>query len=331
MRDPYEVLGLSRTADHAEIKKSFRRLAKKHHPDSSKGDPKAAARFSEANSAYEILGDEKKRKQFDAGEIDAEGKPRGFGFDPRTGGAYGQQGPGGVNGDTIFETFSYGPGGFQRGTPRSGQRGGQQGGNFEDVLSDVLGGMFGSGGRRARARGGFTGFEEFEQGQQKGADIALALEVTLGEAASGAKKRVTLPTGKEIEVTIPAGVVYGQQIRLRGQGFAGPAMSGDALVTIHVAPHPELMADGIHLRADVALPLEDAVLGGSVRVPTLDGAVDLKIPAGTSGGRTFRLKGKGLPQQAGPAGDLLVTVNVTLPDQPNAELEALAKKLRAQK
>ncbi|MBY0531657.1 MAG: J domain-containing protein, partial [Xanthobacteraceae bacterium] len=119
MRDPYEVLGVGRKASADEIKKSFRKLAKKHHPDSSKGDPKAAARFNEINTAYEILGDEKKRKAFDAGEIDAEGKPRGFNFDPRQQGGFGgaQGFPGG---ETIFETFSYGPGGFQRRASRGG-------------------------------------------------------------------------------------------------------------------------------------------------------------------------------------------------------------------
>lgn len=325
MRDPYEVLGVGRKADAAEIKKSFRKLAKKLHPDSNKGDPKAASRFSEINSAYEILGDEEKRRAFDAGEIDAEGKPKGFGFDPRHGGpgagGFGQggfrQGP---DGETVFETFSYGPGGFQRGASRGGNAGG-----FEDILSSIFGGA-----RGARAQRGGTGFgfEEFEEVQHKGADMALGLSVSLGEAANGAKKRVIMPTGKEIEVTIPAGVTDGQQIRLRGQGFAGPAAPGDAIVTIHVSPHPDLKTEGVNLRAEVSVPLADAVLGGSVRVPTLDGAVDLKIPPWTEGGRTFRLKGKGLPQKGGQPGDLLVSVNIALPEGARADLEALAKKLR---
>lgn len=324
MRDPYEVLGVGRKATADEIKKSFRKLAKKHHPDSNKGDPKASARFNEINTAYEILGDEKKRAQFGAGEIDAEGKPKGFNFDPRQGGAYGgspfgqgafRQGPGG---ETIFETFSYGPGG----PGGTGQRGG---GAFDDILSGIFGGGFG----RRNARSSAAPFDEFEQAQAKGADIALALEVTLGEAAGGAKKRVTLPSGKEVEVTVPAGIADGQQIRLRGQGFAGPVQPGDAIVTVHVLPHADLKAEGANLRAEVSVPLEDAILGGSVRVPTLDGAVDLKIPPRTSGGRTFRLKGKGLPQKGGTAGDLLVSVNIVLPEGADADLEALAKKLKA--
>jgi DnaJ-class molecular chaperone len=317
LRDPYEVLGLARRASAEEIKKSFRKLAKKHHPDSNKGDPKAAARFSELNSAYEILGDEKKRKAFDAGEIDAEGKPKGFNFDPRSQSGFGGQGfPGG---ETIFEHFSYGPGGFQRGASRGGR---QQGGGFDDILSSIFGG------RAQRASHGATGYEEFEQAQGKGADVALSISVSLEESVAGAKKRVLLPSGKEVEVAVPAGVIEGQQIRLRGQGFAGPAQPGDAIVTIHLAEHPDLKVEGANLRADVAVPLQDAILGGSVRVPTLSGAVDLKIPPKTSGGRTFRLKGKGLPQKNGSPGDLLVSVNIALPEGADAELEALAKKLK---
>lgn len=323
MRDPYEVLGVGRKATADEIKKSFRKLAKKHHPDSNKDDPKAAARFSELNSAYEILGDAKKRKAFDKGEIDAEGKPKGFQFDPRQGGFdpghfRQRQGPGG---ETVFEGFSYGPGGFQRRGPRGGPQ--QPQGGFEDILSGIFGGGFG--GRQPRAE---TGYEEFEAGQAKGADVALSVSVSLEESVSGAKKRVMLPSGKEVEVTIPAGVHESQQIRLRGQGFPGPVQPGDAIVTIHVAAHPDLKVEGANLRAEVSVPLADAILGGSVRVPTLSGAVDLKIPPKTSGGRTFRLKGKGLPQKSGPAGDLLVSINIALPDGADAELEAFAKQLK---
>ncbi len=310
MRDPYEVLGVGRKATADEIKKSFRKLAKKHHPDSSKGDPKASARFNEVNTAYEILGEEKKRRAFDAGEIDAEGKPKGFNFDPRQQGGFGQSGfPGG---ETIFETFSYEPGGGRR-----PPRGGNQARGFEDILSGIFGG-------RAQPRG----FEEFETAEAKGADVALALSVSLEESISGAKKRVLLPSGKEVEVSVPAGVTEGQQIRLRGQGFAGPVMPGDAIVTIHLLPPAGLKVEGANLRAEIDVPLEDAILGGSVRVPTLDGAVDLKIPPRTSGGRTFRLKGKGVPQKGGAPGDLLVSVNIQLPEGANAELEALAQKLK---
>jgi DnaJ-class molecular chaperone len=318
VRDPYEVLGVSRKASADEIKKSFRKLAKKHHPDSNKGDPKGSARFNEINSAYEILGDEKKRKAFDAGEIDAEGKQRGFNFDPRQQGGFGHgqgHGQGFPGGETIFETFSYGPGGFQRRGARGGPR--PQAGGFEDILSGIFGG-------RAQPE---TAYEEFDQARNKGADAVLTVSVSLEESVFGTKKRVMLPSGKEVEVAIPAGVTEGQQIRLRGQGFPG-ALPGDAIVTIRLAAHPDLKVEGANLRAEISVPLKDAILGGLVRVPTLSGAVDLKIPPRTSGGRTFRLKGKGLPQKGAEPGDLLVSVNIALPEGADAELEALAKKLK---
>ena len=328
-RDPYDVLGVPRKAAEADIKKAYRRLAKKYHPDTNKNDPKAKERFAEANTAYEIVGDAKKRPQFDRGEIDAEGKPKfqgfpgggfpggGYGGGPRAGGGFGGQ-PGG---ETIFESFSYGPEGFHRSGGRSG--GGRSRGGFEDILSQMFGGAGGGG------FGGFSGAETAEA-PARGSDIGLSLSVSLAEAALGAKKRVKLPTGKDIEVTIPAGITDGQQVRLRGQGLAAGGVHGDAIVTIHVLPHSELKPEGADLRADIFIPLEDAVLGGTARVPTLSGAVDLKIPPQTSGGRTFRLKGKGLPKKEGGHGDLLATINIRLGD-PDAELDALMQKRRDKK
>ena len=318
MRDPYEVLGVARGADQAEIKKAFRRLAKKLHPDANKGDPKAAARFAELNSAYEILGEEDKRKAFDRGEIDAEGKPRFQGFQGFQGYGRGASAQPGFDSSTVFETFNFGPGGFRR-TTRGAAPGG--GGAFEDVLSSLFG-SFG-------AQQGHAPFEEFETGPVRGPDAAAAISITLAEAAKGTKKRVLLPTGKNVEVSVPAGISDGKQIRLRGQGFAqAHGAPGDAIITIRVEKHPDLTPDGNDLRAEVSIPLDDAVLGGAVRVPTLDGAVELKIPPRTSGGRTFRLKGKGLPRKGGGHGDLLATVRIELPDTPDADLEAVAKKLR---
>ena len=320
MRNPYDVLGVGKGADQAEIKKAFRRLAKKLHPDANKGDPKAAARFAELNSAYEILGEEDKRKAFDRGEIDAEGKPRFQGF-PGYGQSAGQQHPG-FDASTIFETFNVGPGGFRRTTARGPAGGGAGGGSFEDVLSSLFGG-------RAQAQ-----FEDFDasaetRGATRGQDATALLSVSLSEAVSGAKKRVLLPTGKNVEISVPAGVTEGQQIRLRGQGFHSPTgVAGDAIITLHVTPHADLKVDGSDLRADVDVPFDDAVLGGAVRVPTIDGAVELKIPPRTNSGRTFRLKGKGLPKKGGGAGDLLATVRIELPESVDSELEALAKQAR---
>ena len=311
MRDPYEVLGVPRSANAAAIKSAYRKLAKKHHPDSNKDDPKAAERFSEINSANEIIGDEDKRKQFDRGEIDAEGKPRFQGFsggDPRARG----RGPSPGGG---FETFSFRTGG--------GPAGFEGGGGFEDILKS----MFGGGGA-AGARGGATAFDESPFGADL--DLSVAMTVSLEESVKGGEKRVRLPTGKELNVKIPAGVTAGQQIRLKGQGETAPGhRPGDLLITISIAPHAFFKVDGSDLRVDLPVTLYEAVLGAKVRVPTLNGAVELSIPKNTSSGRTFRLNGKGLPKATGATGDLFVTTRIMLPDGNDAELEALMEKWRA--
>jgi DnaJ-class molecular chaperone len=317
MRNPYEVLGVSKSASAGEIKSAFRKLAKKHHPDANKNDPKAAARFAELNSAYEIVGDAKKRKAFDNGEIDAEGKPRFQGFSGQPGGNPfgGAQGPGGSH----FESFSYGPGGFQRTS-----RGGMGGGGFEDILRDMFGG-------RAQPGGGAP-FEQEDFGAQQrpGTDTQASLTITLPEAASGATKRVRLPNGKDVEVKIPAGLASGQTIRLKGQGQKGPwGGIGDLLIEVTVEEHPQFKREGQTLRTTVPVSLDEAVLGGKVRVPTLDGAVELSIPANTSSGKTFRLRGKGMPGKE--TGDLLATVHIVLPEKSDEELRALMEKWRAEK
>ena len=313
MRDPYEVLGVPRSASAAAIKSAFRKLAKKHHPDSNKGDPKAAERFAEINTANEILGDEDKRKQFDRGEIDAEGKPRFQGF-PGGGGPRGRAGPGG------FESYSF----------RSGGAGPGGGGAFEDILNS----MFGGGMRGARPGAGGGHFEFETGGVGLDLDLSVAMSVSLEEAVKGGEKRVRLPTGKELSVKIPPGVTEGQQIRLRGQGETAQGHPpGDLLITISIAPHPFFKVDGADLRVDLPITLYEAVLGGKIRVPTLGNAVELSIPKNTSSGRTFRLKGKGLPKgggSAGGTGDLFVTTRIMLPDGNDAELEALMEKWRDQ-
>jgi DnaJ-class molecular chaperone len=311
MRDPYEVLGVQRGASAAAIKSAYRKLAKKHHPDNNKNDPKSAARFAEINSANEIIGDEDKRKQFDRGVIDAEGKPRFQGFpggDPR-----GRAGPGG------FESYSFRTGGGP---------GGAGAGGFEDILNSMFGGAAARGGARA---GRATPFEFETGGIGLDLDLNVAMTVTLEEAVKGGEKRVRLPTGKELNVKIPAGVVAGQQIRLKGQGeTAAGHPPGDLLITVNIAPHPFFKIDGSDLRLDLPITLYEAVLGGKVRVPTLTSAVELSVPKNTSSGRTFRLKGKGMPNKTGAAGDLYVTTRIILPDGNDAELEALMQKWRDQ-
>ena len=273
MRDPYEVLGVDRKASAADIKSAFRRLAKKLHPDANKNDPKAATRFAELNAAYEIVGDEDKRKAFDRGEIDAEGKPRFRGFEGfGAGGPHG--GAGGFAPETEFETFSFGPEGFTRNT-RRGRAGGGFGG-FEDILREAFGGGAGGAAGRGR-RGPGAGFEADEF--SVGADVTAALTVTLPEAAHGATRRVHLPSGKDVEVKIPAGIADGQQVRLRGQGMAGPGGTGDVLITVSIAPHPIFSLEGADVRLDLPVTLDEATLGAKVRVPTLDKPVELTIPA----------------------------------------------------
>ncbi|MFG1296778.1 DnaJ C-terminal domain-containing protein [Xanthobacter variabilis] len=321
MRDPYDVLGVSRTADEAEIKRAYRRLAKKLHPDANADDPKAQDKFAELNTAHEILSDKEKRAQYDRGEIDAEGKPRAPEFSGFSGGR--RQGPGGFSGfdgDTIFESFSFGPEGARRNTRRGGAGSAGQGGgsSFDD-----LGDLFGFGRQRRSAGGGFT--------PAPGADMEITLPVTYEEATHGASKRVGLPNGKQIDIKIAAGTREGHRMRLKGQGEASATGGepGDAYVTISYAPHPVFERDGDDLRQSVDVTLPDSVLGTKVRVPTLSGEVELSVPAWTSGGRVFRLRGKGLPNTTGGHGDMLVRVNIVLPRVKDSELEALMQKLRS--
>ena len=300
MRDPYDVLGVPRKASEAEIKKAFRTLAKKHHPDTHANDPKAVKTFQEINAAYEVVGDKEKRAQYDRGEIDEAGQPRGFnpgaqgfgrGFRPRPG-----QGPG------------QGPGGFEFHWGGNGE-----GGNAEDIFADILGGL---GGRTRKP------------GPRKGHDIQLATTISLQEAAQGGVRRVMLGDGPELEVRIPPGVKDGQQIRLRGKGIPGErgGPAGDALITITIAAHPIYERDGKDLRMDLPITLKEAILGAKVQAPTLTGPVTLTVPPHSNNGSVLRLKGKGLPGSAGEAaGDLYVKLVVALPDPPDGKLDAFVK------
>ncbi|GJD49641.1 Curved DNA-binding protein [Methylobacterium crusticola] len=309
MPNPYDVLGVSRSADEAEIKKAFRKLAKTYHPDRNKNDAKAQDRFAEVNQAYEILGDAKKREQFDKGAIDGDGKPRFTGFE-----GFGAGGGGGAAGGGRG-----GFGGFDF-EAMNRARGGGAGGLGEDIFSHLFGEAFrsaGGAGPRAAA--------------QKGDDVSAELTVTLEQVATEAKLRLNLPSGREVDVVVPKGVVDGQVIRLRGLGYAGAhgAEAGDALLTIRFSADARFQVEGADLRIAVEVPLEDAVLGGPIRVPTLTGVVEMKIPAMTSSGRTFRLRGKGLPKKDGSRGDLLASVAIVLPAAGDEALLDYARKRRA--
>jgi DnaJ-class molecular chaperone len=306
MRNPYDVLGVQKTASEAEIKKAFRALAKKHHPDTHAGDAGAKKRFQEISAAYDIVGDKDKRAKYDRGEIDESGNPRGF--DPRAHG---------------FEGHPFGGGGAGRGDARdfhytwTNPEGEQaEGFRAEDIFSDLLGGF--AGGRR-------------RQQTRKGDDYSLAVTIGFEEAVKGGTRRMTLPDGRELDVRIPAGVRDGQQIRLKGQG--GPGRSGgpagDLLLSVTVAPHPWLVRDGNNLRMDLPITLKEAVLGGKVTVSTLTGPVALNVPANTNTGTVLRLKGKGVPARGStgggePAGDLYARLVVTLPDKADNELKEFA-------
>jgi len=306
MRNPYDVLGVSRSASEAEIKKAFRKLAKTYHPDSNTNDPKAKDKFAEVNSAYEILGDADKRKQFDRGEIDAEGKPRFQGFEGFGAG---------------FTGRSPGAEGFGFGGRRTR---GFSGGDTSDFFSELFGEAFRSAGAESMRQ------QQSRAHSPKGEDVSATLTVTLEEVAAEAKKRIRLPTGRDLDVVIPKGVSDGQVIRLRGQGQGAPGVNpGDALLTIKIAPHERFTMEGSNLRSRLPIQLEEAILGGPVRIPTLTGAVSMTIPPMTDSGRTFRLRGKGLPMKGGENGDLLVTVEIRLPDVVYEDLMDYSRKRRS--
>lgn len=308
MRDPYDVLGVSRTASHKDIKSAFRKLAKKYHPDQNPDDPKAKERFAEANQAYEIVGDAEKRKAFDRGEIDATGKPR-------------------------FQEFGAGAGGDPfAGFRRQQQRGGPGGPHFEfrstgfdagDIFSDIFGEAF--------SQGGSTRFREQRPGAgaPPAPDLNVVMDVSIEDVVAAAKVTAQFPDGRKIAVKLPAYVEDGQTIRLKGQGEPSPfgGARGDALVKIRFARHPRYRVEGRDLRVDLPVELADAVLGEKVAVETPTGKVALSVPAWSSSGRTLRLKGRGLPLKTGGHGDLYAEVQVVLPKD-DAELETLMRKRR---
>ena len=300
MRNPYEVLGVSKGASDAEIKKAFRALAKKHHPDTKGGDASAKKnRFQEISGAYDILGDKEKRAKFDAGQIDEAGNPRGF--DPRDHGFGGGRPGSGGPGDFHFTWTDRG------GHPQEGNE--AEGFRPEDLFADLLGGLGGHGRGRSQPRAG--------------QDFAVQTTVSFEEAANGGTRRVVLPNGEQIDVKIPSGPKDGQQIRLKGRGGAGKngGPPGDVMIHVAVAPHPSFTRDGRDLKIDLPVTLKEAVLGAKVPVDTLSGKVTLSVPADSNTGTVLRLKGKGFPGQGNePAGDLYVRVVVTLPDKPDAEL-----------
>ena len=276
--DPYKVLGVARDAPDEEIRRVYRRLAKELHPDVNPGNRASAEeRFKKVSAAYEIVGDPVKRRQYDRGEIDANGEQRR---------------------------------GYQRahagGARAGGGRRGDEYGGFGDVFSDLFGGA-------GRWRWG----EGDGQFAARGQDVRYTLEIDFLEAAAGAKKRVTMPDGGALDLSIPEGVSDGQVLRLKGKGSPGARGSeaGDALVEIKVRQHPQFKRIGDDISLELPITIDEAVLGAKIEVPTVSGRVQLSIPKGTSSGRVFRLKGKGVRNSASNrTGDQLVTVRIVLPD-----------------
>jgi DnaJ-class molecular chaperone len=291
-QDPYQELGVARSASDPEIRRAFHKLAKQLHPDKNPGNKVAEERFKRVSAAFDFLSDKEKRKRFDAGEIDADGRETMRGF--------------GGGGDP------FGRGGFG---------GGGAGASFDGVdLNDILGEVFGRG---AGGRGGFS------PPPTRGQDLRVKAEIELEEAILGGKRRIAFADGRTIEVTIPKGAIDGQMLRLRGQGAPGRAGPGDAIVEIAIRPHALYRREGDSLVMDLPVSVPDAVLGAKVQAPTPEGPVTLTVPKGSNTGSTLRLKGRGLPDaKTGARGDLLARLQIYLPEPPDPELEAFAETWR---
>jgi DnaJ-class molecular chaperone len=294
--DPYSTLGVARGASEADIKKAYRTLAKELHPDKNKDNPKASERFSKVTAAYDLLSDKDKRARFDRGEIDGDGNPSFGGF-----------GGGGGGGGNPF-----GGGG----NPFGGRGGGAQGVDMGDIFE----GLFGGAGR-GRGPGGFGGRQ---QQAPKGPNVSYKLNVGFEDAATLKPQRITLSDGKTIDLKIPAGLETGTQMRLSGKGQSGPGGAGDAIITLSVGKHRFFTRDGDNIRLDLPITLTEAIKGGAVKVPTVDGAVMLNIPKGATSGKTLRLKERGFTSKGGTRGDQLVTLIIDIPADDDA-LNAFAE------
>ena len=306
-KDFYKVLGVSKDISDADLKKTYRKLARQYHPDSNPGDAKAEARFKEISEAHSVLADPEMRREYD--QIRAMGSGARF----SAGGRPGQ--PGGF--EDVFGGMFGGGGGAQRG----------QSGSFEDLL----GGMFGSGGF-GQSTGGFRG----AAGPTKGRDFTATTTLDFFTAINGETIKLQPASGKSINVKVPAGVSDGQKIRLKGKGEPSPdgGAAGDLVLTVTVRKHPVFERDGLNLRVDVPVTFVEATLGATIEVPTLGGEpVKLRVAPGTPSGRVLRVKGRGVTTPKG-VGDLLATVQIAvpgnLPADAQAHLEAFAAAMPAE-
>lgn len=288
MRDPYEVLGVTRDASQDDIRRAYRKLAKTHHPDLNPGDAAAEAKFKEISAANNLLSDPEQRARFDRGEIDAEGQEQA----PRH--SYREYADAGAG-------ARYGAGAGRTGAPP----GGWTTDDLEAMFSSMFSGAHARGGRAQAAHG---------------PDAHYALTITFLDAVNGATQRLTLPDGGVLDVKIPPGTEDGQTLRLRGKGGEGwnGGPPGDALIRITVSPHKFFVRDGQNIRLDLPVTLSEAVQGGPVEVPTPGGTVRMRVPAGADNGTVLRLRGRGVPAHGGKAaGDLYATLRVVIgkPDE----------------
>jgi DnaJ-class molecular chaperone len=292
--NPYQILGVEPKASEHDIRSAYRKLAKKNHPDLNPGNKEAEARFKDIASAYDILSDKEKRAKFDRGEIDASGAER-----PQQ--AYGN-----------YRHYAEGQGGA-----RYQNRGFETEGADAESLDDLFSFFGGQG------RGGTRSF------RRRGEDRHYVLTIDFLDAVKGSKKRLDLPEGKTLDVTIPPGLRDGQILRLEGQGGAGTGNGpfGDALIEVRINPDPLFRRDGDDIRVDLPITLVEAVLGAKVPVPTTDGNVTMTIPPDSNTGRVLRLKGRGLPKPGlkGGRGDQYVTLKIMLPEHRDAELAAFLR------
>ena len=301
----YHVLGVSKDATDAEIKSAYRKLARKYHPDLNKDDKDAAEKFKEVSCAYDILGDKDKRKKYDNNEIDADGKPTGFGAG--FGSGYGDGSPFGQGGNPFGQGGTYyrstGGGDF----------------DFSSIFGDDIFSQF-TGGRA----GGFqSGFGASARRPRKGEDINYTMRIDFLSAARGDEKTVNL-NGKNINVKIPAGTVDGQTLRLKGLGQPSPngGSAGDVLITLNVDKHPYFGLDGNNIVMEMPITIKEAILGVKVTVPTITGKVAVNIPPYASSGEKLRLKGKGIK-----GGDQIITLKILSPKTPNSGLEEALRQM----
>ena len=282
--DPYATLGVSRDAGEDEIRRAFRKLAKELHPDLHPQDSAAAERFKRVSAAYDILGDPPKRRQFDSGQIDASGEPRR---------SHRQQ----------YANAHAAPGGYAA--------------DFSGIFDDMFASHY------TQHNGHRTASSNSSSFSRRGQDVRYTLEVDFVEAVTGVKKRVTMPEGGILDLAVPEGVSNGQVLRLRGKGGLGllGGEAGDALVEIKIRPHPRFTRDELNILCEVPITLDEAILGGRIVVATIGSRVQLALPKGTSSGRMFRLKGKGVRNaKTGEFGDQIVTVRIVVPDEVDDEL-----------